>query len=677
MAKYFWLLLLLLPLAQAFGAYTNVDVYNSWNNTQPVALGCGVMYYENSNTSGGWWPANWSRMVAGSGNGIWKPASGNDMLRNSTQSEIINFTAYVPNPEFWAGFGYGSNQTTLDAVTIHGYWGMIAGSRGHSLTAYLYPDVKLIGTVYRDTEGSTEFTWTIPAGINTTNIIRFAMNATYTGAGSDNFYLYNLTLSNVCYQVGNYPQYFQVSNNGTYAGKATLFSANWTDFGNSPGIQNYTFSFDNGNGTMINDSAVGFGGGWANATKGINLILGSAIRWRWYVWSKNSTLVLMNSTPIYTDTSKAVDWFISAFDENNQNAPKWFNLTISNASNTTNFVVNYTWFNKTIYETPTGVVTLTAKNASCQTNNILPRTFTWDTSQGAVNWSIQFLCDGTNYVSQAIQVLQQGIQTPVAGANINITRVINGVNQTIDYKQTDSAGVVTDFLTTGIQYYYTVSKDGYNTTVVLITGTGQPTTIYLTANSLYNQFDDILKYFSWSVQPEGTLSYPVFTVNASVNGTGLQYYGLYVELANGTRLYFVNNTGATGGLINSDVFNRTGWNGTLYATLFVGKIGYNPFYYTRTFSIMNVTDSNSSLTGITNYLAQTDMPPAMKFFAATMGSLVFASALFAGGLGSMGAGLGFVAAFAFFALAVGFVESNVFYFIAIVTLAVYFINRGW
>ena len=74
------------------------------------------------------------------------------------------------------------------------------------------------------------------------------------------------------------PTYSQNSTDSTSAGTAILHSLEWQD---NLGLSGYIFSFDNGDGSFVNDSFVAFSGttNWSNATKVVNSTVGSVIRW--------------------------------------------------------------------------------------------------------------------------------------------------------------------------------------------------------------------------------------------------------------------------------------------------------------------------------------------------------------------------------------------------------------
>lgn len=89
------------------------------------------------------------------------------------------------------------------------------------------------------------------------------------------------------------PIYSSNSTNSTYAGQAIKHNLYLQD---NNSISGYVFSFDNGNGSFVNDSWIGMTGtgNWSNVTKSVNSTIGSTIQWKVYAndsynqWSVSS-----------------------------------------------------------------------------------------------------------------------------------------------------------------------------------------------------------------------------------------------------------------------------------------------------------------------------------------------------------------------------------------------------
>jgi hypothetical protein len=74
------------------------------------------------------------------------------------------------------------------------------------------------------------------------------------------------------------PQWSLNSTNSTLNGTSILHNLKWTD---ETALAGYIFSFDNGTGTLVNDSYVAMTGttNWSNVSKIVNSTNNSAIRW--------------------------------------------------------------------------------------------------------------------------------------------------------------------------------------------------------------------------------------------------------------------------------------------------------------------------------------------------------------------------------------------------------------
>ncbi len=93
-----------------------------------------------------------------------------------------------------------------------------------------------------------------------------------------------------------FPQWFDNSTNSTDAGTLIEHRVRWTD---TTALSGYIFSFDNGTGTLINDSFVEMTGlaNWSNVTKFVNQTIGTIIQWRVYA---NDSANQLNSTDIFS-----------------------------------------------------------------------------------------------------------------------------------------------------------------------------------------------------------------------------------------------------------------------------------------------------------------------------------------------------------------------------------------
>jgi hypothetical protein len=108
------------------------------------------------------------------------------------------------------------------------------------------------------------------------------------------------------------PQWSSNSTNSTLAGTLINHTVVWTD---NVALSNFTFSFDNGTGTFVNDSSVSMTGtsnqSWA--VKVVNSTIGSYIRWRIWAYdltgNGNVTSIFAYNT---TTTSPTNCWTVSS-----------------------------------------------------------------------------------------------------------------------------------------------------------------------------------------------------------------------------------------------------------------------------------------------------------------------------------------------------------------------------
>ncbi len=117
------------------------------------------------------------------------------------------------------------------------------------------------------------------------------------------------------------PKWATNSTNSTSKGTYVQHSVNWTD---DTALAGYIFSFDNGNGTLVNDSWVSMTGtqNWSNVTKSVNTTVGATIQWKIYA---NDSSNAWNSTDTFS--------YVTTNDAPTQEAPS---LTPSPTANVTN-----------------------------------------------------------------------------------------------------------------------------------------------------------------------------------------------------------------------------------------------------------------------------------------------------------------------------------------------------
>jgi len=141
------------------------------------------------------------------------------------------------------------------------------------------------------------YKWNVQSWDNESNFAWYAKNWTFTvGTIEDT----------------TAPKWYDNSTNSTVAGTFIKHSVRWTD---DTSLANYTFSFDNGTGTLVNDSITSMTGtaNWSNVTKGVNNTVGSSIRWMVYT-NDSSNNMNVTDTFTYTTTSAVADCWVDLGD---------------------------------------------------------------------------------------------------------------------------------------------------------------------------------------------------------------------------------------------------------------------------------------------------------------------------------------------------------------------------
>ena len=239
--------------------------------------------------------------------GVELPAVG---YTNLASNNNVNATILSGGTNDWVTFRYvfDINQSRSNVQLLNITW---QGSRTPvGYTDAEVPELKV-------------YNWTSNAWVRfaTIGLQRGNANTTnYSGVNAQNFIGANGNVTIVAWNLGgladsgegiatdfikldvtytdNNPQWSQNSTNGTTAGANILHSVKWTD----ESLSGYIFEFDNGNGSLFNNTFVTFSGAtnWSNISKVINSTSGSTIRWRVYA---NDSLNQLNSTSLFTYTT--------------------------------------------------------------------------------------------------------------------------------------------------------------------------------------------------------------------------------------------------------------------------------------------------------------------------------------------------------------------------------------
>ena len=143
-----------------------------------------------------------------------------------------------------------------------------------------------------DSTNWTNFSYVVNSTVGSTIQWRVYANDTTDNLNVTSDFQYDTTTD-------NFPQWFDNSTNSTSAGALVKHNVRWTD---DNALSGYIFSFDNGNGTLNNDSFVEMSGAanWSNVSKIVNSTIGSTIRWQVYT---NDSFGNLNTTSIFQYTT--------------------------------------------------------------------------------------------------------------------------------------------------------------------------------------------------------------------------------------------------------------------------------------------------------------------------------------------------------------------------------------
>lgn len=410
-----------------------------------------------------------------------------------------------------------------------------------------------------------------------------------------------------------------------------------------------------------------------NTLNWINITFAQPGVYQWAVMLCGS--IQCNTTGNYTVNLTTPRVYIQAYDAVSLGRI-YFDATLSNTTNTTNFYGNY-WLNKSVYEIPTSpsAVTFTISNGTSYYPSAYSYSITLNqTNDTAFSAYLQPVSNTTiHFVRFSVKDLGQ---VPIQTATVQVQKQIGGVYTTIAQQDTDSSGTAAFYLDALTAYNVIITKAGYitSTSTLVPSGTDYMYTLSSTGGSGFSYaYSDTTS----NLTPSSLSSY-LFTINASVNSTdcNLKYYALNITLANLTQLAFVNQTDACGGFLTSGVINAGGWNNTnLTAVLSFKKDGASEYGYAQYYFIYNFTsiDTNSSLTVIFQNIGNTNMSGATKgVFAVLTSTLVATGGWLASG--PVGAGFLFVSVMALWTQA-GWFQIELLYLLIAVVLSIILINR--
>lgn len=466
---------------------------------------------------------------------------------------------------------------------------------------------------------------------------------------------------------GSFPnaalQYYLTKASGNYSANLSF----WNSFACGDGM-NYTIKLDSTikcSGTMTTKSETR-----ANCLLGTGLTAGSKIELGLGANLDNSCDAGNFTFMIYEDHTQRL--IMQTKDEQTGNNLGGFTLTISNATNTTSYQ-NVLWFNKTFAEIPVGNITLTVTNGS-----FLQRAYFIDFEPGGYDPTITaYLLNASDIYAHLVQlIVKDSAQVPVQNALVQIQRLVNGIYTDVGTGLTDGSGSASFFMDALTGYQVVISKAGFQTSTSTLIPASTQYTYQLFSSSGGPGYTGMFTDTTYSLSPQALSSYWINVTAVTTNANNaLEYTALRLTLANGTQIFYSNDTTPSGATIASTV-NGAGWNNTnITAILQIKRSGFDEFNYTQYYFIYNFTqwDSNASLTGLFNNMASANMSKTTQYSIATLTGLIMAT----GGwlaTGPIGAGFLFIAVESLWAQA-GWIDWNLIYLMAIAVMSIIVLQR--
>jgi len=282
------------------------------------------------------------------------------------------------------------------------------------------------------------------------------------------------------------PTFSSNSTNSTYAGQSIKHNLKWQD---NYALSGYIFSFDNGNGSFINNSWVAFSGttNWSNVTKTINSTIGSTIQWKIYA---NDSAGNWNESDTYDYTTTDGTYPIINLNSPVENA----NLTSINVIFNCTVSDNYNLSNVTLYGNWSAGWHANETNSSPANNT--PVIFTKTIPNGKYKWNCQ-ACDSAGNCAFASQNRTFNVSQDVTGPNVTIFEPQEGQVYHTNYVNVNFS--VTD--DTEIDSCWYSVDDGENATIdcddlILVNLTNSTHTLYLYANDTYGNVGSGEVYFT-------------------------------------------------------------------------------------------------------------------------------------------------------------------------------------
>jgi|GEM_PF-4105331 len=231
------------------------------------------------------------------------------------------------------------------------------------------------------------------------------------------------------------PFYSNPTYNSTRAGESVRFAVDWGDNYN---LSNYTFSFDNGTGTLANDSATAFSGVSAvsEVVKIASSLAGTVVRWIVYAYDAAGNF---NATPIQSLTTT-------------ESTPPQVNLTQISATKAFEVFFNFTasdasgLYSATLYANFSGSWNSNSTNSTSISSGLQGFVSASGIAQGIYAWNI-LVCDTAGNCAFASSNSSVSVDRTAPNASAPTVQAASSTQATVSWTAQENA--------TGIVEYWT------------------------------------------------------------------------------------------------------------------------------------------------------------------------------------------------------------------------------
>lgn len=290
------------------------------------------------------------------------------------------------------------------------------------------------------------------------------------------------------------------------------------------------------------------------------------------------------------------EWvFLKVADEGNPTQYLKFNATFSNDTNTTGPFNDQFMIRKFTRELASGTVTITARNSSCQTGNIIPRSIYANLTTG-YGGTIYLLCSSSTPIF--VQFYTKDLTgNPLDGVLITASKNFNG-NYTNVTSTITTAGVGSLWLDTNTNYLITASLAGYTTLQAILQPATNQYTITLSNSSSYD-FHTLFEGINYTLNPPyvtpgtNTINFTIYA-NNSLIGSGLELYDPDGILLNST-------TGVNPGNASYNITFNASEYANYTAVAWFTKTNFPRYNITRVYAVNPSAYSTDLSSAIENY----------------------------------------------------------------------------